>query len=453
MADVSPTDKNFPSANPSGVSFRQWLKIGAIIVLCCIPFFRSYDSRDVPLGEDEIYWVGQTYYFHLAFEQRDWSHPDWQLLPSRENPVLGKYVIGAGLWLNGLHVTTPDWLGVFYVIAKDRPNAWGTGRDRQERQAVLDRMQPEVRELVVNQDRFEYPVAMAPAARAVMLVFGALAVVAVFILASLYINVVAAFVAALLFALHPAVVAAYTEVGVDILAIAFSLVAVVHFAIIERGVWRGSARPGLYRALITLGGALSLAFAVGSKMNAVVVGFLGLAMCLCFAVAFLRRKSAAAKDSLATMLVTLVIAGVVFVGSSPLNYPNPVRGVWRLYADQQRSLEVQKTIPAKKHPLTTVGERLQAMSDMTALHPALFALVIAAFFLSIVAACRTASSSMIALWWLLAFLIVTPWLPFARPRYALPVIAPSIILICGAGDRLVKRALRKNSTTASPIRD
>src|SRR5882757_5247323 len=125
-----------PIKPTSHVNVRKWLLPVVLIVLCCVPFLRSYEVRDRSLKEDEIYWIGQTYYFHLAVEERDWSNPDWQLLPARENPVLGKYVIGLGLRLNGLSVTNVDWLGVFFIVAKDRPNAWGNAKDHEERQAV-----------------------------------------------------------------------------------------------------------------------------------------------------------------------------------------------------------------------------------------------------------------------------------------------------------------------------
>ena len=434
--------------NQPGRAFvRKWLLAVAVIIPCCIPFFRSYELRDRPLGEDEIYWIGQAYYFHLAFEERNWSHPDWQLLPARENPALGKYVIGLGLRLDGLSVTKPDWLGVFYTIAKNRPNAWGEVRDQQERQAVVDRMEPVTRELAVNQNRFDYPVEYATAARAIMVVFGAISVAGVFVLASLYMDFVWAFLASLLFALHPVVVSAYTEVGVDILAIAFSLLAVICFVLIERGVWRKSQRPGLCLNLLCIGGGLSLAFAVGSKINAIVVGFLGAAMCLLFVVSFLRQKSDESKSSLKTMIVLLVISLAVFVGSNPVDYPNPAKGIRALYADSQRSLEVQKGIPAVRHPLRSWKEHLRAVADLTAFNPIIFSLIVGAFVFEIVAAFKSGKPfPVIALWWLIALVAVTAWIPFARSRYALPVIAPSVILVCGVVERLIQIVASKIAT-------
>lgn len=424
--------------NQSGYArVRKLLAPCALIILCCVPFFRGYAVRDQPLKEDEIYWIGQAYYFHLAFEERDWSHPDWQLLPSRENPVLGKYVIGLGLRLGGLSVTNPDWLGVFYVIAKNRPNAWGEDHDRKERQAVVDRMAPTVRDLALNQDHFEFPFAYATVARAVMLVFGVLSVLAVFILATFYMEAVFAFLAALMFSLHPAVVTAYTEVGVDILAIAFSLLAMIGFVLIERTVWRRCSRPGICRALVCIAGGLSLAFAVGSKLNAAVVGIVGVILCLWFAVSFLCHRSGESKDSCAAMILLLAVSLVVFVGSNPLNYPNPAAGIWAGYADQQRSLDVQKGIPTVQHPLRSWSGRFQAVAHLTAFQPAIFGLIAVAFLFQIAQARKSGGPfQTVALWWLLVVAAVTAWIPFARPRYVLPVIAPSVILICSAVGQL-----------------
>jgi len=413
---------------------QQWLVAGTLIVVCCIPFFRSYERRDRPVTLEEIYWIGQTYYYHLAFEQMDWSHPDWQLLPARENPQLGRCVIGLGLQLNGLSITNVDWLGYYYhVIFK----GWGQGRERELRQAVLDRMQPAVRDLVVNQDRFEYPVAYATTARAVMLVFGVFSVLIVFVLTSLYKNSAIALLAALMFSLHPAVVSAYTHAGVDILAIAFSLLTVVHFVLIERCIWRRCSRPGLCRALVCASGGLSVAFAVGSKLNAVVVGFLGAILFLFFAASFLRHSRGESKDSCKAMLLLLFISLLVFVGSNPVNYPNPVTGLWAGYADQQRILEIQKgVLPGA---LKTWNERLSATATITAFHPVVFVLVVGAFLLEVIGIWMAGRPpSIIALWWLLAMVAVTTWLPFARPLYVLPVIAPSVILICSAVERLVQ---------------
>jgi hypothetical protein len=431
----TPNAAGAPSSPPPAAAAGRpdWLLYLALVTLCAIPFLRAYPHRTDPLGEDEIYWIGQTYYYHLAVEKMDWANPDWRLLPARENPVLGKYVIGAGLRLNGLGVTNSDWLGIFYIIAKDRPNAWGQGADFKDRVAVLDRMTPSVREPALKEGRFDSPAEITTTARAVMVAFGIIAALAVFVLASFYTGRAMAFLVALLFVLHPAVVEAYTAVGVDILAIAFSLIAVIHFVLIERRVWRRWSWPRLGCVLLCASGGISLAFAVGSKLNAAVVGFLGAAMALVWLGSCLRCQSAASRESLKAMLAVLVLALGLFVASNPEDYPNPVAGVWRTYADQQRSLNVQKTIPAVKKPLRTAAERFRALAGLTALYPAVFALVAAAFVYELAAKLRPGRPlPVIALWWFIALLAVGLWLPFARPRYVLPVIAPSVILLGSA---------------------
>jgi hypothetical protein len=428
----APSPRNGPAGNARPLRARDWLVVAALVVLCAIPYLRSYQHRNDPLGEDEIYWIGQTYYFHLAFEKLDWSNPDWHLLPARENPALGKFLLGSGLRLNGLSVTNPDWLGVFYLIAKDRPNAWGAGRDFQDRVAVVQRMTPAVRDLALRQGQFDCPIQFATTARAIMVLFGMVSVLAVYYLASLYAGRGMALVAALLFVLHPAVTEAYTEVSMDILAVAFSLLAVIHFVLIERRVWHGCRRPGLGRALVCAGGGLCLALAVGSKMNAVVAGLLGAVLGGIWLVEFLRTKAAGAGESFKAMLAVLVVALLLFAGLNPVDYPNPLAGVWHTYADQQRSLDVQKTIPAVRKPLEGAAEHVRALAAMTAMYPALFALLAAAFFWELVKSPSRGGLPVIGLWWVIAVLAVGLWLPFARPRYALPVIAPSVVLICTA---------------------
>jgi hypothetical protein len=234
-------------------------------------------------------------------------------------------------------------------------------------------------------------------------------------------------------------------VGVDILAIAFSLLTVLHFVLIERGVWLRTTRPALNRALLCAGCGLSLAFAVGSKMNAVVIGLLSATLALILAAKFFRRHVAGAGESATVLFAALVLSLIIFVAANPANYPNPVRGVWSAYADQQRSLEVQKGIPAKRKPLRSVGERLHAIATLTTLQPAVFALVAAVAVFQIAAARRAGQPPpLIALWWLIAFIMVTAWLPFARPRYALPVIAPSVILLAVAGAGVIDRLSNKS---------
>jgi len=49
----------------------------------------------------------------------------------------------------------------------------------------------------------------------------------------------------------------------------------------------------------------------------------------------------------------------------------------------------------------------------------------------------------ITLWRLVDVVLVMAWLPVARARYRLPVIAPGVVLVCGAGEHLVELFRRR----------
>jgi len=54
---------------------------------------------------DEAHKLAESYYYHLYFETRDWSHEAWKDdFFARVNPPVAKYVFGASLALRGLHL-------------------------------------------------------------------------------------------------------------------------------------------------------------------------------------------------------------------------------------------------------------------------------------------------------------------------------------------------------------
>ncbi|MGB7327000.1 MAG: hypothetical protein WBD31_19145 [Rubripirellula sp.] len=94
--------------------------------------------------EDEVYWIRSAYYYDLAFVERDLDHNDWQLLPARENPALGKYLIGATLHASGRRIATPDILGSFYLMFANMPGAWGADEAFEKRRQVAIRVAPTI---------------------------------------------------------------------------------------------------------------------------------------------------------------------------------------------------------------------------------------------------------------------------------------------------------------------
>lgn len=411
---------------------RSRRSLAGIVAVCCIPFILAFNQRDRTIEIDEIYWIGQAYYFHLAFEKRDWSHSDWQLVPAHQNPVVGKYVIGSGLRMNGLSVTDTDWLGVYFYITR---KAWGEGSDREGRRELVERMRPEARERLITNEEFEFPPEYLLVARTVMLFFGVTAVALVFFLGSTYMKPGAALCVAAVFALHPAVGEAYTNVGVDILACVFSLAAVIHYRMIETRSWTRLPNSSVWIPLIVLSGALCLACAVGSKLNAALVGFVGVWFsCATFLRSRTQLTDDGAKPALMTALM-LAMSAIVFVLVNPVTLNDPISGLRNAIQVPQTDLALQKQV--LPDPLTNFGAKLVAVAGLSAAHPLLFLFVIAAFAFHVRDRLLTKQPwTIVAVWWLITLIGILMWIPFARHRYLVPLIPPSLILLGIAGQHV-----------------
>src|SRR5687768_1535066 len=91
---------------------RFWVAVAWSAVLLVLVVGQAAWTAGAPAHTDEIYWTGSAYYLDLIL-RGETRHPDWQLLPARENPPIGKYLIGAALKAGGTSVETPDLLGEF----------------------------------------------------------------------------------------------------------------------------------------------------------------------------------------------------------------------------------------------------------------------------------------------------------------------------------------------------
>ncbi len=104
-------------------------------------------ARGVTAHPDEPLWIASAYYFDRLVHG-DVSHPDWQLLPARETPPVGKYLFGAALWLQGRPIRSIERLASWYEGWRAVPGAFGTGREAAEREAVVHRLPADVRTAV-----------------------------------------------------------------------------------------------------------------------------------------------------------------------------------------------------------------------------------------------------------------------------------------------------------------
>lgn len=378
------------------------------------------NPRSARVDPDEVYWIGSAYYYHLAFERGEWRHPDWQLLPARENPPGAKYVLGLGLATTARHITTLDGLGSFYAYF-----AANLGRPESERahgakqDSVMSRMNPALlRRVTETREMFIDPELLITARR-VMVVCAALMSLLVFVLGSSISSRATGLLASLLVLAHPAVNDAYTHAMADAVGLMFGAAAAL-------AAWLFFQRPAIRPAL--LNGVL-LGLAVGSKMNWLTVAFLFSAVVLVAAfMAWRRGDHLGAKLAIASGALGVFVAVAVFVLINPTILFNPVEGLIDAIRQPALTTAVQvRVLPANLH-LATVGAKLNAVTTMLLGSPVVFALVILSV---IVAVVRTSSHGVwfVGAWCAIAFVCVVAWIPFEWRRYILPIVIPLALLV------------------------
>lgn len=469
-----------PSAEPHRTAWNLACLLPALAVL--LVHFVFPVSRP---HEDEIYWIGSTYYYHLGVVEGNASSPDWQLLPARENPVLGKYVLGVALQVSGHPVTTPDLLGSFYLIFADIPGAWGTEQAFQKRLAVAMRVDPAIRDPIRRGQALPLADNQLAAARRVMLFFGMLSAIGIAVLGRQCNWTAGGLIAGLLFSLHPIAIEAYSLAMIDIIAIAFcvwfmvGLLAILRFPsrrldglsackpqhrsqadhpssdhpeVAIGSAW--SARQWLQGSLLILFTATMLAFACGSKMNSLVVAATATVCgmgCLVKSVTWRKdqvdaanrkdrshgappnptqRQRNTAGDRTWMLIAVATLAATLFIGANPTLYGDPVDGVLALSYEHQLTADIQESMLGGR--LTSVGQRIQELAKLVCGTPALFAaLVLVVVWFAYQSIQKPSLATVIALWWIMAMLLLMIWLPFAWDRYALPLIPPTLLIAGG----------------------
>ena len=484
------TDQPLQSADPHRTAWNFSCLLPALAVLLVhfvIPVSRPH--------EDEIYWIGSTYYYQLAVVKGNASSPDWQLLPARENPALGKYVLGAALQLSGHPVTTPDLLGSFYLIFADIPGAWGTEKAFDKRLAVAMRVDPAMRDQIRSGQALPLADNQVATARRVMLFFGMLSAIGIAVLGRQCNWTAGGLIAGLLFSLHPIVIEAYSLAMIDIIAIAFciwfmiGLLAILRFPasrlasgsnpdgssahklkhrplrsqsardksadntkVAKASAW--SASQWLQGSLLILFTATMLAFACGSKMNSLVVAATAAACgmgCLTKSVAWRKGQVDAASSKAPTHGAqpppkepqrnaagdrTWMLIAVAILAATLFIGANPT-----LYGDPvdgvlALSYEHQLTADIQEvmlgGRLTSVGQRMQAVAELVCGTPWIFAaLGLAVVWFTYQNIRQPSLGIVIAVWWITAMLLLMIWLPFAWDRYALPLIPPTVLIAGG----------------------
>lgn len=354
--------------------------------------------------EDECYWIGSAYYFDLAWRQRDWEHPDWQLLPARENPPVAKYVIGASLTLAGERIATPDVLGAFYAFFARVPGAWGEGEAREKRAAVVARMNPDLRTQIGSAHSIRLGSELFLPPRIAMLTCTVLASLILLLLARSAMSAAAALVASQVTLLHPVATEAMNHAMADAVCLLFSAAA----AWATLGLLRALATPGPTRSFpvmrVLAAGAL-LGLACGAKMNALTVVL-------------------AAGAGLAT-----------FIALNPTLHSGLADGLLATVREHRLTAEIQTRVFGIR--LDSPLERIEQSSTLFAFHPWAW-LLLAAPALGCLASPRL-TVRFSGIWWLLAWAAIVAWLPLAWLRYTAPLLLPTALVAGLALDALLRR--------------
>ena len=171
--------------------------------------------------------------------------------------------------------------------------------------------------------------------------------------------------------------------------------------------------------------------AIGEQCGiGVVVGqALGVTLGL-IAVAGVQRDRVQARRCLAAFAGLSLAALGIFIAVNPAIWRDPIGGLCAPFLEQKLSAELQAQFLGGA--LDNLGSQLAAVADLTALgYSGLVVITVLAVALLFCADWRYKA---VACWWLVAFAAVTKWLPFARTRYALPLVLPAVLVLSVALD-------------------
>lgn len=418
-----------PSPAPAAPARGEFLRLLPWLTAWALATAGSLALLAAPAGttpdEDELYWIGSTYYYHLALQRGDWHHADWRLLPARENPPVAKYMLGLGLHLQGRQITTPDLLGAFYLMFAHVPGSWGEGSDRAKRVAVVERLAPALRAQIEAGAAVRLPLEVIAAARQTVLACMGLTSLLVFLLGAWLVHPGAGLVASTLICVHPAMMISYHRAHADIIALLFSAAAALAtFAFVRR--LRQAPRPSnttLFGSAAVVG--LLLALACGAKMNALVlVGLAGVATLAALVLRARHDLPGAARGAAAGAMIP-ALALAVFIAINPAIVADVPDGLAATVTEHRATEAIQTRL--SKRTLTTPTEKFSAVSALTVNYPVLMA----GLALAAVAALVRAADGLrfLALWFLLSLTAVTFWLPLPQTRYVLPVLLPGALLV------------------------
>jgi len=286
-------------------------------------------------------------------------------------------------------------------------------------------------------------------ARLIAATFGLVFAFAVAVLGQWCRGPVTGLVAGSIVAVHPLAVHAYTHALVDIIALAFSVLAVLgliallpsplaSFKIARAGADL-RVRPGADTSVSPYHGILKpavvtglfLALAVGSKMNALIVVMVAAALFLVLAARASGLQARRLQIPDLAPVLALAVGLLLFIAMNPSLYSDVPGGLRDLIAVPARTTRLQASFLPDYLP--TASARLGTVAILLCGYQIGLLFLVALAIRPTWLAMRCLSArSVVVLWWWIALLAVTAWIPFPWPRYALPLLPPAAVLIADA---------------------
>lgn len=273
---------------------------GVLFVVAATVLLRAAET--VPFHGDESEWISAGRYFRFVFLDHDVTSQVWR--PSwlnRDQPPLGRYVIGGIVWASG---TDPDKVNRTYAWERDY-------------------------ETNLREGRVPDPSILVPVRRT-MAVVGAVSIVLLFVAGRLLGGTVVGAVAGLAATSSPLLQSYFVQARTEALLALFSTLALVALLAFARRYQQDGRLPPVGW---TVGPVLGLALATKLTAALPIVG-----ACAYGGVAALARVRKAPRESMRLVgwcAATGLLATLVWVAVNPFLWPDPVGRTWSMLAQQQ----------------------------------------------------------------------------------------------------------------------
>ena len=396
-------------ANPA-VHASYWHLL--LVVGLCSVLSNTSSMRDGRQHPDELNWVSRSYFYRLAFMERNLSSERWHSIDSLDQPHVSDFLIG--LTLHALGQAVPQ--------VPERDWCW----------VGAPRLEP---------GRLWY-------ARIPATILGSAVAPMVFLLGMrLSGRPLVGFVSGLLYAFHPVPLLSQPRAMSDGPLIFFSTLSVLFLTLSwpERST-SGSA-PGLRWILVAMG-SLAAGLATGAKLSGlVVVAVILLAVTIRAIFSLLREPRDLSGQVLRWAVGAWVLTPVCVVAVNPTLYPAPaarLQAMLRYRWDESRAQALTYEADAlhgRLEQVAALASRL-ALDDAELRHPTFIGMHVAlaaAGLVTLVALEMThlragrASPQLLLLAWLVVLAVVLlPSLPLRWIRYYLPFV-PAWELLTGYG--------------------